>query len=311
QQLDLEMSQLKNGTHPQYREFVDQVDARWTDRLEKIKQKMEFNRDLARLKLESSQRAATNTYIASRGELRRAMILRRKKQMWALADDLRNLERIREAIIGIACPLSNTAGPAEPVKGLMAPAHSSHLLSLPDTHLAEADEDADVSAICGIPALLNYDGDLVDTEDSSQTLIPTAADGMDIRVPVSRPGYAQKGIEESAVGNGDMAGMAKMAPAAAGYEGISASSQDYHQQAYAGHRITSDASHMAYNAPIMSHQDSAAALASAPAPAPVSISISASKTETSALTSAAAIGSANANINMADPAASSSIYHPS
>ncbi|KAJ2844320.1 hypothetical protein J3B02_004999, partial [Coemansia erecta] len=51
QQLDLEMSQLKNGTHPQYKEFVEQVDARWTDRLEKIRQKMEFNRDLARLKL--------------------------------------------------------------------------------------------------------------------------------------------------------------------------------------------------------------------------------------------------------------------
>ncbi|KAJ2878651.1 hypothetical protein FB639_003318, partial [Coemansia asiatica] len=268
QQLDLEMSQLKNGTHPQYKEFVEQVDARWTDRLEKIRQKMEFNRDLARLKLESSQRAATNTFIASRSELRRAMILRRKKQMWALADDLRNLDRIREAVIGIACPLSNIAGPLEPVKGSAAPAYSSHLLSLPDTHLAKADEDADVSAICGIPALLNYsESDIVDTEDSSQTLITVATDGIDIQVPVTLQGYAHEGAEESvAIANSDMAGSTAMANAASasantGYESVSAS-QDYQQQAYAGHMVTSDASHMVYNAPMSHHQDSATVSAS-------------------------------------------------
>ncbi|KAJ2702318.1 hypothetical protein FB645_004322 [Coemansia sp. IMI 203386] len=305
QQLDLEMSQLKSGTHPQYREFMEQVDAWWTGRLEKIKQKMDCNRDVAQLKLESSQRSARNTYIASRGELRRAMILRRKKQMWGLADDLRNLERIREAIIGIACPLSNAAGPVEPVKGSAAPAHSSHLLSLPDTHLSKVDEDADVSAICGIPALLNYsESDLVDTEDSGQTLISTAADGMDIRVPGSRPGYASQigdeagsaaygdgyqGAEEGVASNGDITGAATMAAVAAAGYGAASASQDY-QKAYADHRTISDASHMAYNAS-MPHQESMTATANSSAPA--------GATATSA------------NANMRGAAAPTAIYHSS
>ncbi|KAJ2851962.1 hypothetical protein IWW36_000735 [Coemansia brasiliensis] len=154
-QLDVEWAQLQNGTHPQYLEFIGQVDARWTDRLSKIDLKLDCNRNLAINNLESTRKTALSTFAASRSELRQRMIYRRKRRLWALADELRGLERVSEAIANIACPLSSHGTNDGPVRGALAPPDSEHLLELPDTRLSKVDEDSDVAAIRGIPALLN------------------------------------------------------------------------------------------------------------------------------------------------------------
>ncbi|KAJ2724489.1 hypothetical protein GGI07_001920 [Coemansia sp. Benny D115] len=220
-QLDLELVQLKNGTHPQYKEYVEQVDARWSSRLAMIEQRMECGRELAQKKLESSQRAVRNTFVASRGELRQAMILRRKKQVWTLTDDLRNLEKIRQAIVSIACPLSNSAEQDGPAKPSIAPADSAHMLSMADTRLNKLDEDADVATICRIPALLNYsDAELAVPEDGISATIPggyaavaaAAGEAADIRVPGSQSSYVDYGaVDPTAYG---------------GYQGIDATEGD-------------------------------------------------------------------------------------
>ncbi|KAJ2450883.1 hypothetical protein EV183_003979 [Coemansia sp. RSA 2336] len=152
-QLDDEWKQLQNGTHPQYVELIGQIDARWSDRLATIDLKLSCNRDLAVNNLEATRKTALGTFAASRSELRQRMIYRRKRRLWALADELRGLERVSEAIANIACPLSSQ-GAAGPVRGTLA-ADAEHLVELPDTRLSKADEESDVAAIRGIPALLN------------------------------------------------------------------------------------------------------------------------------------------------------------
>ncbi|KAJ1721541.1 hypothetical protein LPJ53_003944 [Coemansia erecta] len=262
-QLDLEMSQLRDGTHPQYKEYMDQIDARWNDRLDKIKEKMEYSRNLAQLNFDSSKRSAANTFIASRAELRHAMILQRKKKMWALADRLRGLERLREAIIDIAYPQSNVNGPAVPIKGIMASPESSHLLDLPDTYMDKADQDADISAAYGIHTLLNYDDVVYD--DAMQGLaINNGAAGADMQVPGYHSGEmnaSQHGSEDVIVVNG-----------AAAYGGVDIL-QDYQQQqpqqqqqqqqAYLSHQTISEAPHMAYNASGSRHDSVTAPAATA------------------------------------------------
>ncbi|KAJ2471820.1 hypothetical protein GGI02_002010 [Coemansia sp. RSA 2322] len=239
QQLDLEWAQLQDGSHPRYREFVEQVDARWSDRLHKIEQKMECGSSFAQKKLESSQRAALNTFVAGRGELRRGMIYRRQKHMWALTDELRNLEKIREAIVNIACPLSNldTMGP---VRGSLAARSSDHLLALPSTRLSKHDEDADVSAICGIPALLNHsDTDVSMPEDA--VISPAMADAaVDTRVPASQLTYAaNEPFDASAYSYRDAAARHDSSAGHAGANGIYAAAappdHEYYQYGYGGH----------------------------------------------------------------------------
>ncbi|KAJ2758635.1 hypothetical protein IWQ57_006773, partial [Coemansia nantahalensis] len=94
------------------------------------------------------------------------MIHRRRCHQWALADEMRGLERIHAVVASIARPLPTRDGAARPLKGSPAPPDSGHLLAMPDTRLAKADGDADVSAICGIPALLNHPDDDEDEDDS-------------------------------------------------------------------------------------------------------------------------------------------------
>ncbi|KAJ2647007.1 hypothetical protein IWW42_004961 [Coemansia sp. RSA 1085] len=161
-QLDEEWAQLQNGTHPQYLELIGQIDARWTDRLARIDLKLSCNRDLAINNLEATQKTALSTFAASRSELRQRMIHRRKRRLWALADELRGLERVSDAIANIACPLSSQ-GTDGPIRGTLA-SDSEHLVELPDTRLSKVDEDSDVAAIRGIPALLNNPDSAGDTE---------------------------------------------------------------------------------------------------------------------------------------------------
>ncbi|KAJ2867841.1 hypothetical protein GGH94_000509 [Coemansia aciculifera] len=196
QQLDLELAQLQDGTHPRYREIVDQVDARWSDRLAKIEQKMESSCSFAETKFISSQTAATNTFVAGRAELRRAMIYRRNKHMWALTDELRNLEKIRDAIVNIACPVL----PAQYIKPFAAGRYSHHLLDVSGVPPPLAEDDADLSAICSIPSLLNHsDTDISMPEDAAAVaLSPALADAADTRVPGSVLGYAAKEQGDSA-----------------------------------------------------------------------------------------------------------------
>ncbi|KAJ2543393.1 hypothetical protein GGF49_002096 [Coemansia sp. RSA 1853] len=196
QQLDLEWAQLQDGTHPQYREFIDQVDARWTDRLAKIDFKLECSNKLAQGNLGATKRSAAVTFITMRGELRQRMVHRRKRRLWALADDLRSLERVSEAIDDMAKPLSNQGAADTPVKGTAAPHDSVHLLNLPESRLPKIDEDADVSVIRGIPALLNHaDADLTVPDDAAPgSHVHTGSAGampeaLDTRVP----GYAHNG----------------------------------------------------------------------------------------------------------------------
>ncbi|KAJ1662309.1 hypothetical protein GGF38_003357, partial [Coemansia sp. RSA 25] len=194
-QLDLEWAQLKDGTHPRYREFVDQVDARWSDRLAKIEQKMESSCAFAETKLISSQTAATNTFVAGRAELRRAMIYRRKKHMWALTDELRNLEKIREAIVNIACPPSQLSAPRLIKPVAAGRRYSHHLLDVSGVPPPPAEDDSDLSAIFSIPSLLNHaDADALLPEDAfvdAVALSPALADAAaDTRVPVSLNEYA-------------------------------------------------------------------------------------------------------------------------
>ncbi|KAJ2842780.1 hypothetical protein GGI22_007434, partial [Coemansia erecta] len=165
--LDLEWAQLQDGSHPQYKEYAQQIDARWLDRLSKIEHRVELDRDFAKLKQEESCNAAINSFITLRCELRQGLIHNRKKQLWALTDSLRNLEKIRIAINDITCPISNLGG-GSPVEAKAAPRNSRHMMVIPDTELATVDKDADVSAICGIPALLNRpDTELSAVEDAA------------------------------------------------------------------------------------------------------------------------------------------------
>ncbi|KAJ1833484.1 hypothetical protein LPJ63_002720 [Coemansia sp. RSA 2711] len=203
QQLDLEWAQLQDGTHPQYREYAGLVDARWADRLTKIDLKHESSRSMARRNLEASTTSATTSFVAARRELRQRLIHRRKQRLWGLTDELRGLERISETIENIANPLSNQGAADLPVKGTAAPRDSGHLLNLPDSRLPAADEDADVSAIRGIPALLNQpDAELAVPDDvASGSHVPItdsaragAAEAADTRVP----GYAHPGYSSAA-----------------------------------------------------------------------------------------------------------------
>ncbi|KAJ1902055.1 hypothetical protein LPJ66_000304 [Kickxella alabastrina] len=289
-QLDLEMQQLKDGTHPQYKEFIEQVDARWSDRLAKIELEMESRRALAKVKLDSSRTSAKNTFIASKGEVRRAMVYRRKKQMWALTDNLRNLERIREAITNVACPLSNQAGIKIPERGTKASNESDHLLSMPDTHLARIDEDADVSAVCGIPALLNYaETEMSAPEDSAAAGIPThnaaaaITEATDTRVPRSQVGYAHDdmgaayGYQGVGAGHNVADETVLIGGTVATYE-LAESARDY-GRAYAGHQAIPDARTAGYNAQGSRHGSRHGSVA-----APVAAAVVASATA-SALTS--------------------------
>ncbi|KAJ2500425.1 hypothetical protein GGH96_002753 [Coemansia sp. RSA 1972] len=201
QQLDLEWAQLQDGTHPQYREFIDQVDARWTDRLAKIDFKLECSNKLAQGNLGATKRSAAVTFITMRGELRQRMVHRRKRRLWALADDIRSLERVSEAIDDMAQPLSNQGAADTPVRGTAAPHDSVHLLNMPESRLPKIDEDSDVSAIRGIPALLNHaDADLTVPDDAAggghvhTGSAGATAEALDTRVP----GYAHNGYAPAA-----------------------------------------------------------------------------------------------------------------
>ncbi|KAJ2337894.1 hypothetical protein GGH92_007408, partial [Coemansia sp. RSA 2673] len=190
QQLDLELAQLQDGTHPRYREIVDQVDARWSDRLAKIEQKMESSCTFAETKLVSSQTAATNTFVAGQGELRRAMIYRRNKNLWTLNEELLNFKRIRHAIANIACPVL----PAQHLKPVAAGRYSRHLLDVSSVPPPPAENDTDISVICSIPSLLNHaDTDVPLPDDAAAVVLsPALADVADTRVPASVLGYAAK-----------------------------------------------------------------------------------------------------------------------
>ncbi|KAJ2576558.1 hypothetical protein GGH19_002077 [Coemansia sp. RSA 1807] len=201
QQLDLEWAQLQDGTHPQYREFIDQVDARWTDRLAKIDFKLKCSNKLAQGNLGATKRSAAVTFITMRGELRQRMVHRRKRRLWAMADDIRSLERVSEAIDDMAKPLSNQGAADTPVRGTAAPHDSVHLLNLPESRLPKIDEDSDVSAIRGIPALLNHaDADLTVPDDAAPGghvhtgSVGAMAEALDTRVP----GYAHNGYAPAA-----------------------------------------------------------------------------------------------------------------
>ncbi|KAJ2510374.1 hypothetical protein H4217_007905, partial [Coemansia sp. RSA 1939] len=191
-QLDLEWEQLQDGSHPQYKEYAQQIDARWLDRLAKIEYKAELDRGFSKTKHEASCKTALNSFIIQRRELRQGLILGRKKQLWALTDSLRSLEKIREAINNITCPISNQGATGVPVATTRAaPRNSSHMLVIPDTELATVDKDADVSAICGIPALLNQpDSEYPSVEDGdapSELPVATVVDHevADTQVPES------------------------------------------------------------------------------------------------------------------------------
>ncbi|KAJ2160753.1 hypothetical protein GGF46_001999 [Coemansia sp. RSA 552] len=155
-QLDAEQEQLRNGSHPRYREFIAQVDACWAERLARIEFQLQCGHELAQRNFAVSRQMAQTTLITRRGELRQGMIHNRKKRLWGLTDDVRSLERVSEVISAIAHPLSNHAATDTPVKAVAAPRESDHLLVKPETRLLKVDENADVSAICGIPALLNH-----------------------------------------------------------------------------------------------------------------------------------------------------------
>ncbi|KAJ1727784.1 hypothetical protein LPJ72_005768, partial [Coemansia sp. Benny D160-2] len=191
-QLDLEWEQLQDGSHPQYKEYAQQIDARWLDRLAEIEYKAELDRGFSKTKHEASCKTALNSFIIQRRELRQGLILGRKKQLWALTDSLRSLEKIREAINNITCPISNQGATGVPVEAARAaPRNSSHMLVIPDTELATVDKDADVSAICGIPALLNQpDSEYPSVEDGdapSELPVATVVDHevADTQVPES------------------------------------------------------------------------------------------------------------------------------
>ncbi|KAJ2613219.1 hypothetical protein H4S08_002338 [Coemansia sp. RSA 1365] len=184
QQLDLEWSQLQNGSHPQYKELIEQADARWADRLDKVEFKLKCGRDLAQKNLECARRSAGATMVTRQGTLRQRMAYGRKRKLWALTDTLRGLERVSETIANISCPLSNQGAQDIPVKGVAAPRDSNHLLVMPETRLPRVDEEADVSAICGIPALLNHsDTELAVPDTAAASASVYAADGTDTKVP--------------------------------------------------------------------------------------------------------------------------------
>ncbi|KAJ2745662.1 hypothetical protein GGI20_001987 [Coemansia sp. BCRC 34301] len=189
--LDLEWAQLQDGTHPRYREFVDQMDARWSDRLAKIEQKMKSSCSFAETKLVSSQVAATNTFVAGRAELRRAMIYRRKKHMWALTDELRNLEKIREAIVNIACPPSLLSAPRLVKPSAASRRNSHHLLDVSGVPPPRAADDSDLSAIFSISSLLNHsDADILMPEDPAAAAVELSPALGDVAVPASSNEYA-------------------------------------------------------------------------------------------------------------------------
>ncbi|KAJ2083329.1 hypothetical protein H4R24_000889 [Coemansia sp. RSA 988] len=184
QQLDLEWTQLQNGSHPQYKILIEQADARWTDRLDKMEFKLKCGRELAQKNLDCTRRSANATLITRQGSLRRRMAYGRKRKLWALTDTLRGLERVSETIANISCPLSNQGALDTPVKGVIAGRDSNHLLEMPETRLPKIDEDADVSAICGIPALLNHSDSELAVPDAAAVPAPVpTADGADTKVP--------------------------------------------------------------------------------------------------------------------------------
>ncbi|KAJ1735980.1 hypothetical protein LPJ61_000239 [Coemansia biformis] len=236
-QLDLELEQLHNGTHPQYRALLDQADARWSQRLATIEFKLDCRRDLAQKNLASSHRSAAATLVTTRGELRQRMILRRRRRQWALADEMRGLERIHEAVAAIARPLATSDAADRPAKAAAAPLDSDHLLNIPDTHLPKADEDADLSAICGIPALLNHvvvDDD--DDDDDGSDPYP-ALDAYAPPAPETAPAVAITAAADArATGHAEYAYQG--APEAIPGE-IAAPAQDHgaqeHSRVYHGH----------------------------------------------------------------------------
>ncbi|KAJ2777347.1 hypothetical protein GGI18_004212, partial [Coemansia linderi] len=196
QQLDLELAQLQDGSHPRYLELVEQVDERWSDLFAKIELRLSSSCKFADTKLVSSQSAATNTFVAGRAELRRAMIYRRKKHMWALTDELRNLENVREVIVNIGCPVIS----APPYKPIAAGRYSRHLLDVSGVPPPKAEDDADLRAICSISSLLNHsDTDISVPEDAAAALSPVIADvAGDTRVPASILGYSAKELSDGA-----------------------------------------------------------------------------------------------------------------
>ncbi|KAJ2732366.1 hypothetical protein IW152_003839 [Coemansia sp. BCRC 34962] len=196
QQLDLELAQLQDGSHPRYQELVEQVDVRWSEQLAKIELRLASSCKFADTKLVSSQTAATNTFVAGRAELRRAMIYRRKKHMWALTDELRNLENVREVIINISCPVIS----APPHRPVAAGRYSRHLLDVSGVPPPKAEDDADLKAICSISSLLNHsDTDTSVPEDAAAALSPAVADiAADTRVPASILGHSAKELGDGA-----------------------------------------------------------------------------------------------------------------
>ncbi|KAJ2794994.1 hypothetical protein H4R20_006035, partial [Coemansia guatemalensis] len=228
QQLDLEWTQLQNGSHPQYKELIEQADARWADRLDRVEFKLKCGRDLAQKNLDCARRSANATLVTRQGTLRRRMAYARKKKLWVLTDTLRGLERVSETIANISCPLSNHGALDTPVKGVAAPRDSNHLLAMPETRLPAVDEEADMSAICGIPALLNHSDTELSVPDAAPAAPVPAADGADTKVPgyprTARRAYAPA-VEENPYKE-------QTAAANGGYE--HSATQNYHH-AYAGH----------------------------------------------------------------------------
>lgn len=162
----LEWQQLQDGTHPKYLEGMRNLDALWDIRMAELDQRMVAGCQLAEKTRVSSEGSALKTFAFKKGQLRQGLIYNRKKQLWDVSDRLRQLEKIREAIHNIAYPMANhsSSTDTEPAVATMASPSSKHMLDIPDTHLAKADADADISAICGIPALLNHPDDADDDE---------------------------------------------------------------------------------------------------------------------------------------------------
>ncbi|KAJ2779281.1 hypothetical protein H4R18_004089, partial [Coemansia javaensis] len=93
------------------------------------------------------------------------MLARRTRRQWALADQMRCVERVHDVVAAIANPLPESDAADKPVRPTPAAADSGHILARPDPRLPPQDAAADASAVCGIPALLNQPGDDDDDDD--------------------------------------------------------------------------------------------------------------------------------------------------
>ncbi|KAJ1931582.1 hypothetical protein EC988_009742, partial [Linderina pennispora] len=113
-QLDVELAQLQNGTLPRYKELADQLEARWSDRRNKLDVELECHRDFERTLLEATQRNIRNTFLAQRAELRHSMMQARQRRLWVLGDGRRGLDKVHETVCRLADPISSQSGSWEP-----------------------------------------------------------------------------------------------------------------------------------------------------------------------------------------------------